>query len=321
MKTLYIFGNGLDLAMKMKTSYPNFYEYLKTQKGSPLLELMKQEIDGNKGMWSDMEKAFGLFTGKMKTVEELESLYYELSDYLRKYLRQEEDAFKPSVELKNKFVDDIIAPDKYLSERDKEYYNDFCRINRLSQSYKDSNIMTFNYTNTLETILNWSIVPKEFINQIVHVHGILDDAIIIGVDNENQISNGVFRNSLRAKDILVKSQSNQVMGYRRQVVCENLIKQAHLIILFGVSLGETDGHWWKLIGEQFVKRKDLCIIQHLYDSQVIMPSKKQMIGQIERKQRHVFREKMSAKTQIEWPLESEKRLLFVTNSEAFKYQE
>ncbi len=111
------------------------------------------------------------------------------------------------------------------------------------------------------------------------------------------------------------------MGYRRQVVCENLIKQAHLIILFGVSLGETDGYWWKLIGEQFLKRKDLCIIQHLYDSQVIMPLKKQMIGQIERKQRRVFRKKMSAKTQIEWPLDSEKRLLFVTNSEMFKYQE
>ncbi len=169
MKLVYIFGNGLDLAMGMKTGYPDFYKYLKTQKGSPLLELMKQEIDGNKGMWSDMERAFGLFTGKMKTVEELEGLYYELSDCLRKYLRQEEEAFKPSVELKNKFVDDIIAPDKYLSERDKEYYNDFCRNNRLSWSSKDSNIMTFNYTNTLETIFNTSAVSKEFINRIIAV--------------------------------------------------------------------------------------------------------------------------------------------------------
>ena len=36
--------------MGMKTSYPEFYEYLKSfpEKGSPLLELMKKDFDINK---------------------------------------------------------------------------------------------------------------------------------------------------------------------------------------------------------------------------------------------------------------------------------
>ena len=46
MNVLYILGNGFDKAQGMKTSYPEFYEYLKTidpSKESSLLKKMKQE--------------------------------------------------------------------------------------------------------------------------------------------------------------------------------------------------------------------------------------------------------------------------------------
>ena len=48
MNVLYILGNGFDKAQGMKTSYPEFYEYLKaidSETESSLLNLMRKEIN------------------------------------------------------------------------------------------------------------------------------------------------------------------------------------------------------------------------------------------------------------------------------------
>lgn len=83
MNVLYIIGNGFDLAQGMKTSYPDFYRYLMGKNCSPLLERMKKAIKEDTKLWSDMEEAFGLFTSQVETEQELENLYFELSDYLQ----------------------------------------------------------------------------------------------------------------------------------------------------------------------------------------------------------------------------------------------
>lgn len=336
MNILYILGNGFDKAQGLNTSYPDFYQYLTKTNCSPLMEQMKKEIDADEKLWSDMEVAFGKFTSKIKNDDDFVRLYYELSGFLREYLEKEEVTFKPSNELKLKFLNDFISPDKYLSEVDNENLQNFCQSNDLvlhpKYSFENNvvNVMTLNYTKTLETLfsidnfinttseMRLKISPECVLDRIIHVHGVLTDAIIIGVDNESQIANVEFRENMRVKDLIVKEQSNQNMKFNRHIICENLIKKAHLIILFGVSLGDTDNRWWKLIGEQFEKRKDLCIIQYLYEKQVVMPVQRQLIGQIERRQRGLFMKKMGYKTKPEWPMEAEKKLLFVTNSDVFK---
>ena len=92
MNVLYILGNGFDKAQGMKTSYPEFYQYLmeNTDNASPLLQQLKKDINADKLLWSDMEEAFGQFTSKVKTSTDLEDLYFELSDYLQEYLEAEE---------------------------------------------------------------------------------------------------------------------------------------------------------------------------------------------------------------------------------------
>ena len=336
MNILYILGNGFDKAQGMKTSYPDFYQYLMKTNCSPLLEQMKKEIDANEELWSDMEEAFGKFTNKIENEDDFVRLYFELSGYLREYLEKEEVTFNPSTELRLKLLNDFASPDNYLSEIDKVNFQNFCQSNNLGLHYKylsgdtTFNVMTLNYTKTLETLfsinnainttsqLGLNIHSEGTLDRIIHVHGILNDAIIIGVDNETQIANEGFRENMRVKDLLVKEQSNENMKFNRHIICKDLIEQAHLIVLFGVSLGDTDNRWWKLIGEQFEKRKNLCIIQYLYEPQVVMPMQRQLIGHIERKQRGLFMKKMGYKTRPEWPIESEKKLLFVTNSDMFK---
>lgn len=322
MNVLYILGNGFDKAQGMKTSYPEFYQYLmeKTDNGSDLMQQLKNDINADKKLWSDMEEAFGKFTSKIQTNEELEELYFELSDNLQRYLLEEENSFAPSNNLKTKFQNDFISPSKYLGATDRTNYNEF---EKKMPGGREINVMSLNYTNTLERLLSLDKnTDKAFSNsiylrQIIHVHGILDDSIIIGVDNEQQIANEKFRENDDIKDFLVKVQSNHAMKYTRHNTCEKLIESAHLIILYGVSLGETDARWWKLIGEQFKKRNTLCVIQYLYLPNQITPTRKQLLGRFERRQRRCIMQKFGFK-ENEWPEDTINRLFFVVNSNTFK---
>lgn len=322
MNVLYILGNGFDKAQGMKTSYPEFYQYLmqNTDKESDLLLLLKKDINADKKLWSDMEEAFGKFTSKVKTNEDLENLYFELSENLQNYLTEEEKAFTPNNNLKTKFQNDFISPAKYLGATDRASYNAFAKQ---MSSGQDISVMSLNYTNTLERLLSLEKGTDKtfgnniYLRQIIHVHGRLDDSIIIGVDNEQQIANEKFRSNDDVKDFLVKVQSNYAMKYTRHATCEKLIESAHLIILFGVSLGETDARWWRLIGEQFKKRNTLCVIQYLYMPDQITPTRKQLLGRLERRQRRCVMQKFGFK-ENEWPEDTTDRLFFITNSIAFK---
>ena len=321
MNVLYILGNGFDKALGMKTSYPEFYQYLMNNEdiGSYLMAQLKEDINADKLLWSDMEEAFGQFTSKVKTATDLEQLYFELSDNLQKYLEAEENAFNPSEKQKNKFVGDFIRPARYMGETDRIRYYAFTK--RIGTGH-DISVMTLNYTETLEKLLSLGsatdkkIDNNNYFRQVIHVHGRLKDSIIIGVDNEEQIANEQFRNNEDVADLLIKVKSNVAMKYTRHQICENLISNAHLIILYGVSLGNTDARWWKLIGDQLKKRSTLCVIQHLYKPNAILPTRKQLLGRIERTQQQCVMKKFGIKSE-EWPEDLADRLFFITNSNTF----
>lgn len=126
MNVLYILGNGFDKAQGMKTSYPEFYEYLKTidpETESPLLNLMREEIKADKVLWSDMEEALGKFTERVDNFEDFRQFYFELSDHLQDYLILNSSSYIFSDELKTKFKEDFVTKGKYLGQLDKiKYY-------------------------------------------------------------------------------------------------------------------------------------------------------------------------------------------------------
>lgn len=323
MNVLYILGNGFDKAQGLKTSYPEFYEYLEKQNGSDILQKMKADIQSDKKLWSDMEKAFGEFTTKINTEREFQDLYYELSDHLQNHLKSEDDRFTPSGELKNKFMQDFSFYGKYLGDLDKIRYENF--LNSFRGSH-DINVMTFNYTNTLEKLLNIkqhsnrveaNLGNNKYLRNIIHVHGGLEDAIIIGVDNEEQIKDETFKSNDNIKDLLIKIQSNHAMKFTKHEICENFIKESHLIIIYGTSLGYTDLRWWNLIGIELKKRDNLAIIQHLYQPNAISPTRRQLLGGIERMHQNKLIEKMNIK-QEEFSKRIANKLFFTVNSNIFK---
>lgn len=72
----------------------------------------------------------------------------------------------------------------------------------------------------------------------------------------------------------------------------------------------------KPIGQQFMKRDDLCIIQHVYKPGVITPTRQQLLGTLEREQQELILKKMGLDPQSISETMRE-RLLFTFNSSIF----
>ncbi len=203
-------------------------------------------------------------------------------------------SFLPTDKLKTKFQDDFIKISKYLGALDKD------RFNRFIKKHNFSSKRYFCYYAKLYKILSKKILnlssgatTKGFdssntLRNLIHVHGILGQSIIIGVDNETQIKNEEFKKNDDIKDLMIKEQSNLVMKETRHIQCETLINNANVIILFGVSLGDTDARWWKIIGNNLVNRTNIAIIQHLYEPNAIRRTQLQKRGRLEREQQKCF---------------------------------
>ena len=271
-----------------------------------------------------MEEAFGKFSSKIDTEDNFTELYFDLTDLLQTYLKSEIEAFSPMEDLKNKFREDFLTTGKYLEEADKIRFNAFA--NSVNSNSKDFNVITFNYTNTLEKLLaidtKDSRVEKSFgsnriLHNIIHVHGSLEEAIIVGVDNETQIANEILKKNDNIRDLFIKIESNRAMKNLRHDNCEGFIKNAHLIILFGVSLGNTDLRWWTLIGQELKRRNNLAIIQHIYRPNAVLPTRKQLLARIERQHQKELLQKMGIK-QDEQSKGIVERFFFTVNANIFK---
>ena len=64
LNTLYIIGNGFDIAHGIKSSYMNFKEYVEGQGHTNMVEMMDIFFSSKDGFWSDIETALGNYDEK-----------------------------------------------------------------------------------------------------------------------------------------------------------------------------------------------------------------------------------------------------------------
>lgn len=317
MNVLYILGNGFDKAQGMHTSYPEFYQYLMKAECSPLLEQMKKDIKEDTKLWSDMEEALGVFTSKVQTEEDMDSLHDELSRHLQHYLQLEDDNYKYGDSTKYRFRMDIQNPEQYLAEADRPLFNDYITHNINTSGGIYYNVISLNYTYTFEKLLGDKNVLNEqkhsIVQDVCHVHGQLGDTIIIGVDNKSQIKNTIYQYSDDIASFLIKVKANAAMKNIRHKKCEELIKAANLVVLFGVSFGDTDMRWWKLIGDELNKRQDIMVISFLYCPGEIPETRKYRLTMVERRERQRLYSKMGITSN-----DMDNRFFIAINSLMFK---
>lgn len=168
-KTLYIIGNGFDLAHGMATRYGDFKRWLIENGRIDVIHELQSAFPVQKDneylLWSDFEKALGLY--------DLDKVINWSWDDL--YLTE----FSIGGQV-------FGAPDFFLNTQLPDILNEaftkWCHCIPLATTpnvfylEKDAYYLTFNYTDTLEVLYG---IPQ---NQILHIHGQAsrNDKLIVG---------------------------------------------------------------------------------------------------------------------------------------------
>jgi len=274
MNVLFLIGNGFDINLGMPTDYQSFYDfYLKQKSDSEAISKMKKYLAQERyESWSDLEWGLGQYTAEVSSMGELEELYFDLGDQLRSYLGRLSLSFSVSQEMKAAIFRGLREPYYFLPDGMRREITSF-----VGSKAKDVSIITFNYTDTLERILvsysSSSNLPHSLdvetsLRDIRHIHMSLKDSdFIMGVNDVDQIKNKTLINDACLR-LLVKPHINQQMQNLVDDECLAMIKDADLLCLFGLSLGETDKMWWEAIGERMI-HAPARLIYFLYDKKPV----------------------------------------------------
>lgn len=255
MNILYLFGNGFDINLGLKTRYTDFYAYFNGRNStSNLIEDLKRSISKDIENWADLELEFGKYTSNFNNIDEFDMVYEDLLNSLCDYLDEEFKKYDFGKLNIDQFLTDICISQNYLATQDTLEINDYKK--KWGQNDRTINIITYNYTTSVEKILESvnrnNIIgtyrrSNYYLKDIIHIHGFTDNRTILGVNDLTQVSNLEFHNNNDFIEALVKVESNARQRHNIDQKCESLINSADLIYIFGCSLGATDKFWWNLI--------------------------------------------------------------------------
>lgn len=250
MNVLYIIGNGLDITHHMKTSYQDFFKYYLTiESNNKDIEAMKDNIDRHRyETWADLEIGMGAYASLCPNKDVFLDCLADIKANLKEYLKKESEKIAL---YKISSIGGFHNPRLYLDPEPRNRY-DIYGLGRQTVN-NDINVITFNYTSTLETLLNYKNVSinypdKTRLRNIQHVHGLLDNMMVMGVNDSSQISNEGFNTDMDVIEEFVKPEYNDACMNNKNGICESLIRSSEVIVLYGTSLGLSDDKWWKIIG-------------------------------------------------------------------------
>lgn len=272
MNITFIIGNGFDLNLGLPTDYRHFCDYYGSLKSnSAIVDSLKNDID-----WKDLELGLGQFTAKVNTVEEFQEAYLDILSALNNYIGYIDSHLNELMnidqKLKGAVVDGFRYPESEFPYKDKESLRIFRNI---KGSPAEFNILTLNYTHTVETLLgpDDKVVIEPLSNQTIqygktiHVHReIGQHGIWLGVDNAEQIAKKEFRDDDRIKILLIKPETRKAERSQITDLCNSIISNTDLFCLFGTSIGETDQSWWKLVSNRLRTTDNVRLIYFVKES-------------------------------------------------------
>lgn len=263
MNITFILGNGFDIQLGLQSRYSDFLrEYVKIDPhDDDSIAEFKQYLAQNltQELWSDAEKGMGVYLGQFSdaTIETYNERIEDFESKLAEYLKRQQDRCS-------------YSESKKISERFKDFlFNSFAdalasRGNELGIFKREDNtfrFISFNYTNLLENIKQCCIsnsntirtrsvqgaTCSDYWGKIIHVHGILDDQIIMGVNDESQLdlSGGVTPTDELRWELIKPILNQDSRNY--DALAKKAISISDIIAIYGVSYGDTDKLWWEEI--------------------------------------------------------------------------
>ena len=257
--TLFIIGNGFDLAHGIKSSYWNFREWLGNNR-SNLIGMMDIFFSNQRDVWSNIEQALGEYNEE------------SILDYCRP---DEEFDYDHSLSSSARVEDSPMTFFQPVLEEFRDAFRDWVDsieirgIKKLYRLNPDSRYLSFNYTDTLET--EYGITP----NQVTHIHGsrLNDEEYIIGHNNNRNPSSVWDDDGLtfeqQAYENIIVWMNEFTKQYNRNIANHSSffdslydIKQ---IIVIGHSMSKVDWPYFREIIKNIGKEIPWIVYCHSID--------------------------------------------------------
>lgn len=290
MRITFLIGNGFDLNLGLQTKYESFlrgYTAIDEQ-DSPLLSNFKNNILEEADMWSNAEIAFGRYTQKMmearNDAEDFCSCHEDFCEKLADYLDDQESLIDFNVlksEIGTSFAKSIAFQNIIKGFREESQTQLKDAASNFSDGY-NYNFISFNYTKTLDKCIDSmcsrpgllgkrtyrNISYDNSTGELHHVHGYTDRDMVLGVNDESQISVPELFDGFgpEYKNQLIKQQTNKMNEQGIDKKVHSLIQASDLLYIYGMSIGETDALWWQRIASAMKNRGNLHLIIHCYDA-------------------------------------------------------
>lgn len=253
-KTLFVIGNGFDLASGIESSYSDFKQWLQKNDSHRLIGLMDTFFSNQRDVWGDIEKALGEYD----------------EDSILEYCKPNENFDYDHPTRSMAAVED--SPDwifrLVLDEFLEEFKNWVNSINitgaqKVRNLPIESKYLTFNYTETLERVYA----------NILHIHGsrLSDKEYIIGHNNYrdpedayNDESQMLYLQQTWSKIInwmndLIKDTASII---RQKQDFFNSLSEIEQVIIYGHSFYEVDWPYLEEIVKRIGKDKSWSISYH-----------------------------------------------------------
>lgn len=257
---------------------------------------LKEKLSTEDKFWSDLEIALGNYTTNFSSLEEMELAYNDLNDKFRDFIHtiddEKLDLSKFNIE---KLKKSLAHPENCFCRAEKEMLLKF--YERWKNSDCDVNVISFNYTSTLEQLLNFqnsSISIGKWphrsdcyikLSRIIHIHG-NSDIPLIGLNDKSQIANPDLREIVEVQEYLIKPLLNKMQGHRIDSDTLQIINNADVICVYGLSIGTTDALWWDTIAQTLLTR-EARLLFYAYDDEVL-PYRPQLINRMKRRWKETF---------------------------------
>lgn len=252
MKTLYVIGNGFDIAHGLKTSYECFRDWLIKNGQEYFIENMEMffshwDRDSKKDLlWNDFERALGACdfeeTYSMFAQQSME-YFGEGEEYLRDIKNTSDEHFTNPLlyEMPQLFTQWIDIKNAKIVE--------VCKENLLLKNITEGDLfLTFNYTDTLEQAYN---IPS---SNICHIHNrvsvgerpIVGHNIKFEINVPYDMTKGESELKQSLANVLNSYQKNYKSNINRNIDFFSKIDyQVEYICCYGHSLGDIDMPYFK----------------------------------------------------------------------------
>lgn len=286
MNIVHLVGNGFDIKAGLRTDAKTLIaEIVKSNKDKDIPDYARNLLDtiSSEGIetWADFESKLGEYSNN-EIINNDPNQYVEakaffdenLAVLIQERMKQIDNSFidKNSLVCMNNLSNIFNA----LSDGNRRQLFTLLS-NPSSNTVISHNFVVFNYTPTLLKMINKSLARGQrlddkrsrfmhYLGKHQYAHGFLGGVPVCGIDNVEQVTNKQFRDNPNVINTLIKESIQHAIGSEDHINAKQIIDEADIVSVFGMSFGKTDLRWWKYIIDRLKNKQIKAVILFVYNS-------------------------------------------------------